>query len=343
MSPLTTRLGRARGGAVAALTVLALGATACSGTGTDDDGPSADAAPHASGEFPAKVSTKFGEVSVKEQPKKVVALGWGDAETALALGVQPVAASDWVPFGGEGVGPWAKGKYDKKPKMIGTLEPEYEKIAALQPDLILDTKSSGDQKRYDTLSKIAPTVGVPKGGDQYRISWEKQTEMVSSALGLKAKGEKLIAQTKKQFAKAAAAHPEFKGKTITVGSRTSEGYGAYVKGTGRVNFVERLGFTNNPEVEKKAGKDFSITISRENLDLLDADLTVIGPIGVPAKKITKDPLYRALPAVQDGRSVVFGDDDDLSRAFATDSVLSVRYALDKVVPVLADALDGKKS
>jgi iron complex transport system substrate-binding protein len=39
-----------------------------------------------------------------------VALGWSDAETALALGVQPVGASDWLAFGGEGVGPWAEGR-----------------------------------------------------------------------------------------------------------------------------------------------------------------------------------------------------------------------------------------
>ena len=54
------------------------------------------------------IDTKFGSVEVPKDPKKVVALGWGDAETALALGVQPVGASDWVEFGGKGVGPWAE-------------------------------------------------------------------------------------------------------------------------------------------------------------------------------------------------------------------------------------------
>ena len=50
------------------------------------------------------VETKFGEVEVPEAAQRIVALGWGDAETALALGVQPVGASDWLAFGGEGVG-----------------------------------------------------------------------------------------------------------------------------------------------------------------------------------------------------------------------------------------------
>lgn len=323
----------------AGVAALLVALAAC---GSSDDGDkdtssgSGGGAKAADSAFPAKVDTKFGEISVDKQPKRVVALGWGDAETALALGVQPVGASDWLPFGGEGVGPWAKGMYDKKPQLIGTLEPEFEKIAELKPDLILDTKSSGDKTRYDTLSKIAPTVDVPKGGDQYMISWKKQTEMISAALGLKDKGDQLIKQTEDKFAAVREEHPEFKNKTITLGSRTSDGYGAYVHGTGRTDFVERLGFQNNPKVEAKAGAGFSINISKENLDLLNSDLTVMTAIGVPDKTIENDPLYKAVPSVKAGHSLIF--DEKSSQAFATDSVLSVQYALDHVVPQLAAKL-----
>ncbi|MFC8225729.1 iron-siderophore ABC transporter substrate-binding protein [Streptomyces sp. NPDC057287] len=322
-------------GVVAALLV---GLAAC---GSSDDtaasGSASASGGAAEGSFPAKVATKFGEITVDKAPRRIVALGWGDAETVLALGGQPVGASDWLAFGGEGVGPWAKGMYDEKPEIIGTLEPEYEKIAALQPDLILDTKSSGDRTRYDTLSKIAPTVGVPEGGDQYKQTWKKQTEMVAAAMGVPEKGEKLIADTEAEYADAVKAHPEFKGSTITLGSRTSEGYGAYVSGTGRVDFVERLGFENNPAVEAKAGKAFSVSVSKENLDLLDADLTVMAPIGIPAADISDDPLYKAVPSVKAGHSLVF-DDQGISQAFATDSVLSTSYALEKVVPLLAEKM-----
>ncbi|WP_413760494.1 iron-siderophore ABC transporter substrate-binding protein [Streptomyces sp. MMBL 11-3] len=323
---------------------LLTGALALTLTGTlaacgssDDSGTQESAAQKSGGAFPAKVATKFGTVTVDEKPKRVVALGWGDAEAALSLGVQPVGASDWLAFGGDGVGPWAEDLYDESPQKIGTLEPEYEKIAALKPDLILDTKSSGDQTRYDTLSKIAPTVGVPKGGDQYKISWEKQTTMVAQALGVPDDGKKLIAETEKKFEDAAGAHPEFKDRTITLGSRTASTWGAYVRGTGRVDFVERLGFRNNPAVEAKAGSAFSVPVSEENLNLLDADLTVMAPIGVTAKKISSDPLFKAVPSVKAGHSVVF-DDPDISQAFAMDSVLSVDYALEKVVPLFSKAV-----
>ncbi|GAA1560838.1 iron-siderophore ABC transporter substrate-binding protein [Kribbella lupini] len=296
-----------------------------------DSGGATDGAPY------AKVATKFGEVTIPAEPQRVVALGWGDAETALALGVQPVGASDWLAFGGEGVGIWAKGKYQQAPQLIGTLEPEYEKVAALKPDLILDTKSSGDQDRYDTLKGIAPTVGVPAGGESYKVSWEQQTEMVAAALGKVEQGKELIAATKQKFAQAVAANPGFAGKTITLGAKTSEGYGAYVSGTGRVNFVERLGFENNPTIQAKATEKFSVPVSRENLDQLNADLVVMAPIGVKAQDITGDPLFQAVPSVKAGRVVVF-DDKTIASAFATDSVLSTGYALDKVVPLFAAAL-----
>lgn len=323
------------------LAVVLLGALAACGSGSstaDSAAGASDAsASGSSGAFPAKVTTKFGTVTVESRPERVVALGWGDAETALALGVRPVGQSDWLAFGGDGVGPWAKGLYDESPQKIGTLEPEYEKIAALKPDLILDVKSSGDQTRYDTLSKIAPTVGVPEDGDQYKIAWQQQTTMISTALGLADKGEQLVADTQKKFTAAAAAHPEFKDRTITAGSRTSAGWGAYVKGTDRVNFVQQLGFRNNPEVDAEAGSGFSVTVSEENLRMLDADLVVMAPIGVEASAISSDALYKSLPAVKEGHSLVF-DDQDISQAFATNSVLSVGYAIEKVVPLFADAL-----
>src|SRR3954453_19659538 len=144
------------------LVVTALVVTSC-GSG-DDSGGSAtsggDAASDgsASGAFPVTVSTAFGDVTGEEEPPGGAARGLPAAEPAPALGAQPGGASDWLGFGGEGVGPWAEGRYDHAPEIIETLEPSYEQIAALQPDLILDTRSDGTQERYDALSAIAPTV-----------------------------------------------------------------------------------------------------------------------------------------------------------------------------------------
>jgi iron complex transport system substrate-binding protein len=318
---------------------LALAVTGC-GSDSDDGGSAAGGAASgsSSGAFPVTVSTAFGDVTVDEEPTRVVALGWGDAETALALGVQPVGASDWLAFGGEGVGPWAEGLYDEAPEIIETLEPSYEAIAALQPDLILDTKSPATQDRYDQLSAIAPTIGQPEGADPYLTSSADQLEMIGAALGRSDAAADLQAEVDQAFGDAAAAHPEFAGKSVVVGSRTSEGYGAYVDGDTRVDFMTRLGFTNSTAVQDLAGDAFSVSISNEQLPLLDADLTVMFPIFIDAGTITGDPLFQSVPSVQAGHAVVL-DDETLVNAFSIGTTLGTRYALDNAVPLFADALN----
>ncbi|MGY1750131.1 iron-siderophore ABC transporter substrate-binding protein [Modestobacter sp. SYSU DS0511] len=324
----------------AALLAAALVVTSCgSDSGDEETGAAAGTDPTTSSSdaFPVTVSTAFGDVEIEEEPTRVVALGWGDAETALALGVQPVGASDWLGFGDEGVGPWAEGRYDEAPELIETMEPSYEAIAALQPDLILDTKSSGDPARHESLSAIATTVGVPEGADAYLTSPEEQLEMIGAALGRSEEAAELQAEVDQAFADAAAAHPEFDGKSVVVGTRTAEGYGAYVRGDTRVDFMQRLGFTNSPAVQDLAGDSFAISLSSEQLPLLDADLTVMFPIFIEASEITDDPLFQAVPSVQDGRVVVL-DDTTLTNAFSIGTPLATQYALENAVPLFADAL-----
>ncbi|MBM6590094.1 iron-siderophore ABC transporter substrate-binding protein [Brevibacterium sp. RIT 803] len=285
------------------------------------------------------VDTKFGAVEVPKDPQKVVALGWGDAETALALDVQPVGASDWVEFGGKGVGPWAEDLYDQAPEIIATMEPDYEKIAALEPDLILDTKSSGEQERYDRLSEIAPTVGAPEGSDDYLTTMDQQVDLVSQALGKEDEGQKLLADLDKEFEAAREAHPEFDGKSVSVAAKTSEGWGAYVEGSERVQFMENLGFKQSEKVAALKPSGFTATVSEEKLDDLDADLLVAFPIYIPDSEVTDDPTFKRIPAVEDGHSLVLTEDlNDVRQAFALNSVLSASYAAEKMPELVADAL-----
>lgn len=301
-----------------------------SGSGSDAGG--------ADGAFPVTISTLFGDVEVTEKPTRVVALGWGDAETALSLGVQPVGASDWIAFGGEGVGPWAKGMYDKAPTIIETLEPDFEAIAALEPDLILDVKSSGDKDRYKRLSQITTTVGAPKDGANYLVSPKDQLSMIGKALGATAKADELQKSLDEKFSKVADAHSDWKGKSVTIATKTSEGWGAYVEGDTRLDFLENLGFTQSEKVAALPTGDsgFSVSISAEQLDELDADLIVAFPIYIKTTEITDDKQWKQIPAVADGRDVVV--DGDLSSAFSLGTVLAQEYALEQLPDKIEKAL-----
>lgn len=290
------------------------------------------------GAFPVVVPTAFGDVTIESQPERVVALGWGDAEIALSLGVQPIGASDWLGFGGEGVGPWSAGLYDTPPELIGTMEPSYEAIAALNPDLILDVRGSGDPDRHDRLAQIATTVGIPEGGEGYLTTTEQQTTMIAAALGVPDQGAALLADVDAKFAEVAAAHPDWKGKTISVVARTSEGWSAYIEGDGRVDFLLALGFTQNPQLLDMATSalGFTIDISQEQLSVLDADLIVAFPIFIESTEITNDPLWKNIPAVADGRVVLV--DGDLSNAYSLATPTAQIYAIEHIEPLIAEAL-----
>ncbi|WP_367948025.1 iron-siderophore ABC transporter substrate-binding protein [Curtobacterium sp. VKM Ac-2852] len=323
-SPLRLRRVLAAAGAVVAASLVLAGCASGSGSSTDSaSSGSSDAA------FPVSITTGLGTTTIESAPKRVVALGWGDAETALELGVQPVGASDWLAFGGDGVGPWLKGAYDKSPKIIQTLEPSYEDILKLNPDLILDVKSSGDKERYDKLSAIAPTVAIPKGGENYLASTEQQTTMIAKALGKESEGKKLLSGLDDAYAAARKAHPDFEGKTAVVGAYSSEGFGAYASTDSRSTFMRNLGFEIPKAIDEQAGKEFSVHLSDENLDLLDADLTLILPIYVDASEASSNKLFQKVPSVEAGHAIVF-DDKDVSSAFSMGTTAAIEWALDKL-------------
>ena len=276
-------------------------------------------------------------MTVEAEPERVVALGWGDAETALALGVQPVGASDWLDFGGDGVGPWADGLYDESPELIATADLNAEAVAALDPDLILDVRGAGDQERYDLLSQIAPTIGVPEGGEAFLTNQEQQVTMIAAALGRPDAGRKLLDDLDARFAAVRDAHPDWRGLTVSAATRFGDTWGGYVEGEGRLEFLKQLGFTQNPMIaDLGADGGFYAEVSPERLELFDADLIVVFPIGLEADVITGDPVFAAVPAVADGRLVLI--DGDLQGAYSLNSTLSAEFALEQLEPLIADAL-----
>ncbi len=329
---------RARRLVPVAILSAAVALTGCSTSGTEDDNAAPGAASSAGSAFPVTVTTAFGDVTVSKQPERVVALGWSDADVALSLGAQPVGASDWLAFGGDGQGPWNAGKYTTAPQILGTLEIDMEKVAALKPDLILDTRSSGDKARHDQLAALGvPVIDPPKGGEMYLTSWEQQLDMIGKALGKQTEAAKLKTDLDAKFTAAAAANPGFKDKTVSAVARTGEGWGAYVTGDGRVDFLTKLGFKNAPAIEALKKDSFYITLSNEQLDLADADVTVVFLIQATLAQAKDDKLFQAVPSVKAGH-VAYMDDKDISNAFSSSSVAGLSYAVDKVTPLLATAI-----
>ena len=130
-------------------------------------------------------------------------VGFNDQDFALALGVKPVGVRQFQ--GGIDITerPWAQDELaGAEPQIIGAEDLEFEKIAALRPDLILAVYSGLNKRDYGTLSKIAPIVAQTDEYPDYGVPWQEQAEVSSRALGLQERGSEIVDSVEDEFAKA---------------------------------------------------------------------------------------------------------------------------------------------
>lgn len=123
------------------------------------------------------VQTANGEVKVPTNPKKIVTLDLGAADTIRALGKESSIAG--MP---KKTLPAYLKNLSSKIKNVGTMkEPDMEAIAALKPDLII---ASGRTAQYvKKLKEIAPTVLFQTDNKDYWGSTKKNILSLASIFG----------------------------------------------------------------------------------------------------------------------------------------------------------------
>ncbi len=337
--------------ALALVVAVVLSLAACGGGGDAPAAapvvpPAGDPAGDVAGEaaaFPVTVEHKFGRTDVPAEPRRVLSLGYQEHDTIFALGVTPIAVRYWYGDKSDVIYPWADDEAaGAAPEILDMPfgELSFERIAALQPDLILGVYSGITEAEYETLSRIAPTV--PQSADyvDFGVPWQDMVRTAGTVLGRPGRAEKLIAGLEGRFATARAAHPAFAGLTVAVAT-----YGGPGKPTGffasedpRSRFFTSLGFTVPSALDAIAGDEFFGEVSAERLDLLDADVLVwdqLQYVDGGAAAVKADALASRLAAMRDGRALFL--EGDVENAFAFNSVLSLPFVLDQVVPQLAAA------
>jgi iron complex transport system substrate-binding protein len=311
-------------------------AVLAAGCGSAETGPAQTPAPD--GAFPAKVEHKYGTTTVPTRPRRIVSVGLTEQDTILALGYKPIATTEWYGDQPYAVWPWARAALgDAKPTVLHTDDGfEFEQIAGLRPDLIVGVNSGMKRADYEKLSRLAPTIAPPKGSTEYFSPWDIQVELVAAALGKAREGRALVDGIEADFAKAAAAHPEFEGKTATFSQNGFYDGLIYVYPEGlSTEFLTMLGFKINPKLTGE-----QVALSAERLDVIDADVIVFAtekPSDVSALK--KVPTFGKLEAVAEHRSVY--TDGTLAGALYFISPLSLPYVLERLTPQLEAAVAGK--
>ncbi|MGC4938655.1 ABC transporter substrate-binding protein [Kribbella sp. DT2] len=328
MDELTRRGFLAGGLSTAALLAL----TGCS---TDDQpaGAPASAGP---------VEHKYGATTPTTKPQRVVSLGYTDHEPLLALGVRPVGVVDFFGERPYGNWPWQSPLWSgSTPEIVGERdEYQYEKIAALRPDLIVGLYSGMTKENYDTLSKLAPVVAQPRDYADFAAPWTVMTQQAGAALGLRAEADKLITGITAQFVEARQTHPEWAGRTVAVAEPAkADQWAVFGAGDPKLQFFEGLGFKVAPSVrELEPGGDVA-QISLERLDLLDVDqLVMLIDTGDQTEaQVRANPLFSKLAVAREDRTIYlpFSAAPATGAALSFNSVLSIPFGITQVVTALS--------
>lgn len=309
--------------------------------------PASGAAPAvATDSFPVTIDSALGQAVIPAPPKRVITLGLGADDLALALGVVPVGASraDW---GGDAdhYWPWVRAAIQTQgqplPERI-TQYPELdiEKIIALRPDVVLAPFSGVSPEAYAQLSRLVPVVAYP---DQpFLTPVDTQIDLIATALGKRAEAGALKARIHGALAQAARQYPELAGKTFAYvrADLGSGNFAAYVAGDPRVDTLSAMGLTLAPSVRglRASAGHFAHYLGFEHADALgDADILVSWFYTPEERDRTAAlPLYASIPAVRRGAYVALSD-PALVMASSSGTPLAVAWMLDRLAPQLAQA------
>ena len=306
-----------------------------------------------SGDFePVTITHALGEAEITSKPERIVTLGQGSAETAIALGVTPVATESYE-WGADDSGqlPWVREAVEEQdgdlPELItGGDDVSAEEIAALDPDLVLAPWSGLTQDQYDQISEVAPTVAYPES--PWTIDWKDQITTIATALGESDQAEDLITGIEDDFAAVREEHPEFSEHDFAFiyNQGPAENMGVFLPTEQRAAMVANMGLQVAPVVEEMkedevVGTD-SAQFSLEDADRLnDVDLIfTFYSDETNREEMHDNPVYGNISAIRDGREVAPTD-----QSFVTGSSminpLTVPWALERYVPMITEALDAE--
>lgn len=339
------RIARILGAATVAIALTA-SLAACSTSSTPASGGSS--APEGdSGAFPVEVEHVYGTTEIPAKPERIATVAWANHEVPLALGVVPVGMSKatWGDDDGDGVLPWVEEKLEELNAETPVLFDEtdgipFEEVADTQPDLILASYSGLTQEDYDTLSKIAPVVAYPEVA--WGTSVQDMITMNSTAMGMAAEGEQLIADLDATVQEALEAHPEIKDKSFIFSffdPADMSQVGFYTSLDTRPGFLTSLGLPEPQVVVEESAKtdSFLAYVSAEQADrFADIDVFVTYGDDTTAATLQADPLLSQIPAIAEGRIAVLENETPLA-ASANPSPLSIGWGIDDYFALLADA------
>jgi iron complex transport system substrate-binding protein len=287
------------------------------------------------------VKHQFGETTVPGPPKRVVSAGFTEQDDLLAVGVVPIAVTNWwgdQPFG---VWPWAQPKLGAAQPAVLSLSDglQFDQIAALKPDLIVATNAGVDADSYKRLSAIAPTI--PQLADQppFFEPWKRQAGTIGQAVFAADQMASQISAIDNKFIAVGKANQEFANTKVLLlqGHLYQDNVIAAMPGW-RTEFLTQMGLQIPDSIEQFKVDDRAFIPRDAAVRTLDAADVLIWTTESDDEEahLVADPTIGQLKATTGNRNVFTGK--NLSGAIAFSSPLSLPLVADQLPPMLSKAL-----
>lgn len=302
-------------GSLLMMAILAVVVAACGSNGSGNAGntngaasPAADSASPSASAAPAEltITDQLGEHVVPTNPQKVVVFDFGALDTLDKLGIEVTG----VPSSNL---PGYLSKYaDEKYVNVGGLkEADFEKVAEIQPDLIIISGRQSDN--YEEFNEIAPTIYLGVDTTNYMESFKENTRKIGQIFGKEEQVETELAavdtEVKELNEKATAA-----GKNALILLSNAGKISAYGPGSRFGVIHDVFGFTAvDPDIEASThGESISFEyVAEKNPDYLfvvDRDAAVGTEGETPAKQVIENDLVKNTNAYKDGHIVYLNPD-----------------------------------
>lgn len=249
------------------------------------------------------VKHELGETRVPRNPLRVVALDFAVIpDSLLALGRTPVGAT---PLDDQSGYPFWIGEGMEGAETVGFGgEANLEKVAALNPDLILGYDYHEDV--YDELSQMAPTVALSGITGDWKVPFRK----VAEAVGEQQRAEQVIEE---YFARLDNFKQEMGGRldriTVSFVTLREDHIRFYGKGSFPGELLQEAGLkmAPQPEIESELGKMTDgriVDISRELVPQIKGNVIFFTSYGVSDSQVAdfqEDPLWQRREAMREGQ------------------------------------------
>ena len=241
---------------------------------------------------------KLGTTEVPAAPERIVVLDIGALETLNELGVKPVGIpKKFLPNYLDSL------KDDAQIEDVGSvIEPNFEAISALNPDLILI--STRQEKFYKELSDIAPTVFIGTDSKDYLNSFREQTLLLGRIANKEAEAQEKLDAIQQVVAAEQAKFDANQGKGMFLIYNNGR-YSAFGKGS-RFGFIHDvlhvkpvMKFDDESVHGQQVSSELIAKANPDYLFIVDRNAAVLGKIA--NKEEMENPLIKQTNAAKQNK------------------------------------------